>query len=408
MRAASVRGQKASGSAWVDHEYVFYTHESTSSQSNDLRFLGKRQTGGFFFNEKNFVSLSPQTVTVYWGPSPIYRGDCIAIDTNHLAMVNAGGWPNITVPSTANVLGGMGATAIARSAPGSPAASTATLLGEVRRDGLPAIFGSNILKEKTRIARGSAGEYLNYEFGWKPLIADLRKVLRSMKQANKLVDQYRRDSERWVRRTYEFPKASSTSTSVYGPGDPRAFPMMPGQPTNQVVSNPRLEITYRETTERKFVGAFSYFVPPRGSNAVDRMLSYEADINHLLGTRITPEVLWDSTPWTWAIDWYSNCGDVVHNISEFMSDGLVMSYGYMMEHKTATTLYHGEGAYLGYAASGPQPLIPYSSDAILGYETKVRIPASPFGFGLEFSQMTARQMAISASLGITRGTHNTK
>lgn len=408
MRAASVRGQKASGSAWIDHEYVFYTHESTSSQSNDLRFLGQRQTGGFFFNEKNFVSLSPQTVTVYWGPSPIYRGDCIAIDANHLASVNAGGWPNITVPSTATVLGGLGATAIARSAPGSPAASTATLLGEVRRDGLPAIFGSNILKEKTRIARGISGEYLNYEFGWKPLIADLRKVLRSMKQANKLVDQYRRDSERWVRRTYEFPSDETTVTSTYGPGDPRAFPMMPGQPTNQVVSNPRLEITYRQTTKRKFVGAFSYFVPPRGGDAIDRMLSYEADINHLLGTRITPEVLWDATPWTWAVDWYSNCGDVVHNISEFMSDGLVMSYGYMMERKTASTLYHGEGTYLGYAASGPQPLIPYSSDAILGYETKVRIPASPFGFGLEFGQMTERQIAISAALGISRGTHNTK
>jgi hypothetical protein len=413
VRAASIQGQRYTGSGWTDFEQVFNTHEVTESSSNDLRFLGKQKTGGFFYNEKNFISLSPATGTVYWGDTLRYRGDILAIDANHMVTIQNGGWPNIAVPSTALVLGGVGATAIARSAPGSPAANTAVLLGELRRDGIPALLGQGFLKEKTRVAlkhaaRGNSSEYLNYEFGWKPLIADLRKIVSSMKRANKLVEQYRRDSSRWVRRTYEFPKQSSQTVTVYSAGDARAYPQMPGEQSNLVIRNPSLTITYSETTERKFAGAFEYFVPPRGNTAIDRMLSYEADINHLLGTRLTPEVVWNIAPWSWAADWFSNCGDVVHNMSEFMTDGLTMPYGYMMETKRSTTMYHGEGRYITYASSGPQPDLPYSSDAILGYETKIRIPASPFGFGLELGQMTARQIAISAAIGVSRGTANTK
>ena len=375
---------------------------------------GKTKTGGFFFNEKNFISISPGSGTIYWGADRLYEGDIVTIDVNHFSQIQAGGWPNITVPSTALVLGGLGATAIARSAPGSPAANTATLLGELRRDGVPALLGQGILKEKTKsalkkAARGSSHEYLNVEFGWKPMIADLRKIVSSMKQANKLVEQYRRDSERWVRRSYEFPKQSSETVEEVPVNNARAYPIIPGVPSNLVIREPRLTITYRESTERKFVGAFSYFVPPRGSSAIDRMLSYEADINHLLGTRLTPEVVWELTPWSWAADWFGNCGDVVHNMSEFLTDGLVMPYGYMMETKESSTLYHGEGRYLSYPTSpGPNPDLPYSSDAILGYSSKIRIPASPFGFGLELGQLTERQIAISAAIGITRGTHNTK
>lgn len=407
VRMASLKGTRIFGSTNLDFEQVFNCTETTVSTNNDLRGLGKSQTGGFFFNEKQTISLSPATATVYWGSEPRYKGDICAIDQNHIALINQGSWPNRVVPSTTFVLGGLGTTAIARSAPGSPAASTAVFLGELKRDGIPALLGQGFLKEKTRVAlkhaaRGNANEYLNYEFGWKPMIADLRKIVSSMKQANKLVEQYRRDSERWVRRSYEFPSSSSSTVTVYPAGDARAYPQMPGEQSNLVIRNPSLTITYTERTERKFVGAFSYFVPPRGNNAIDRMLSYEADLNHLLGTRLTPEVVWDLAPWSWAVDWFANCGDVVHNISEFLTDGLHMPYGYMMETKTASTLYHGEGRYITYASSGPQPDLPYSSDAIIGHEAKVRIPASRFGFGLELGQMTARQLAISAAIGVTR------
>jgi len=413
--AASLRGNVRSGGKMVGVTTPFTGKETTNSTSNDLRGLGKWQTGGLFFNEKRTISIAPAQAKAYWGDELRYSGDVATVEQTDMANVYAGSWPVNILPSSDLVLGGMGATAIARSSPGSPSANVVVTLGELKRDGVPAIIGSGILKERTqtamkRAARGSSSEYLNVEFGWKPLIADLRKTASSMKQANSLVKQYRRDSSRWVRRRYDFPGDSATSSVVYPPGSPAAYPTAAGRfSLDQYTRSPGMIATSRTTTERWFVGAFQQFVPPRGDDAMDRMLSYEADINHVLGTRLTPEAVWNLAPWSWAVDWFSNAGDVFHNVSEFMFDGLVMPYGYVMEKKTVTKTYTGYGSILGYAPSGqPQPVYPYECTVTMGYETKKRLAASPFGFATTWDSMSPRQLAIMAAIGINRGTTSYK
>ena len=114
----------------------------------------------------------------------------------------------------------------------------------------------------------------------------------------------------------------------------------------------------------------------------------------LLGIELTPEVLWNLTPWSWAADWFANMGDVLSNVSDFANDGLVMHYGYMMEtsHVTHTYDLHGHG------------LNGVESPLTLTFENiqKQRIKASPFGFGLTWESFTPRQLAILAALGISR------
>jgi hypothetical protein len=117
----------------------------------------------------------------------------------------------------------------------------------------------------------------------------------------------------------------------------------------------------------------------------------------LLGIELTPEVVWNATPWTWALDWVSNIGDCVSNISDMIVDGLVIKYGYVMEHYVSSRTYY-------YAGTGKYKPIGgvVVSPVTLFYETKRRRKASPFGFGLDWSGFTPRQLAITVALGLTR------
>jgi hypothetical protein len=124
------------------------------------------------------------------------------------------------------------------------------------------------------------------------------------------------------------------------------------------------------------------------------MKRFSSEANKLLGLRLTPEVLWDLTPWTWLGDWVSNLGDVIHNVSALGQDNLVIKYGYIMQH----TKYERE-----YRLSLNKPRIDGVGvyDLKLINERKVRMKASPYGFGLTWDGFSTRQWAILGALGLS-------
>jgi hypothetical protein len=149
---------------------------------------------------------------------------------------------------------------------------------------------------------------------------------------------------------------------------------------------------------RWFSGAFTYHLPVDLFAGVvkDKRL---AVAQKLLGGDVDPEVLWDLAPWSWAVDWFSSVGDVIHNLSAYAKDGLVVRYGYIMEHSIVRDTY---------SYSGDLGLIPEAkftgrpADLVLVSEKKLRRRSSPFGFGLALSELTTRQKAIVAALGLSR------
>jgi len=124
------------------------------------------------------------------------------------------------------------------------------------------------------------------------------------------------------------------------------------------------------------------------------MARYARYADKLLGISPTPDALWNLAPWSWAIDWFSNTGDVVSNISDWATDGLVMQYGYQMVHTITRDNY-----------------VPLGSDLIDGsfsrpftmvVETKQRRKANPFGFSLSWNGLSPVQQAIALAIGLTR------
>lgn len=296
--------------------------------------------------------------------------------------------------STEGYLRGKGSEAIAKCKPTNSIADVATFLGELKSDGIPKLLGSSFWKKKTLEARDAGDELLSSEFGWKPLVSDIGDIISGVSRADEILSQYERDAGKVVRRRFEFPVEESRSeeklsfnTVVTDPFDGRML-------DSSLVSNVRRETyTYRKIW---FSGAFTYHMPTENWLSRTAIGELGQKLSIVFGTDLTPEVVWNLAPWSWAVDWFSNLGDCFSNLSDMASDGLVMRYGYIMEHSIKRVRYYNPGR------GGLKNPYLFISDVIAECETKQRYPASPFGFGVNWSGLSPRQLSIAAALGITR------
>jgi len=257
------------------------------------------------------------------------------------------------------------------------------------------MIGSQSWKARTQIASNAGKDYLNAVFGWLPLVNDVSDFAHTISKFDTIAKQYERDAGKAVRRRYEFPSERSVNVFEENTNPKTRAIACPGAYFD-VFDTPSSVIVTEETVKNRwFSGAFTYHLPSGydSRNATDRL----ALLADRLGLKPTPSLFWELTPWSWAADWFSNAGDVVSNISSFATAGLVMRYGYMMEHTIKKRTYFQP--YSGYrikgnrVAAGPFALVT---------ETKQRVQANPFGFGVSWGGLSTFQASILAALGLTR------
>lgn len=294
--------------------------------------------------------------------------------------------------ATNGTLDALGTTAISRVLPTNPLSGLFVALGELRAEGIPLLPGVNTWKSRTSAARSAGGEYLNHQFGWLPLVSDLRKFARVVTQADELVAKYVSESGKLLHRKYTFPNSFSRTETV----ETGKYPS-PAFTVSYWNSAGTKTTTVTTLTRTWFSGAFTYHLPPQGS--IGRK---DAIANKLLGSRLTPEVVWDLTPWTWAVDWFTNIGEVLHNVGAFMNDGLVMPYGYIMQERTVQQTITLAGA------RTKRFDLPVDCRQQFTTTVKQRRKATPFGFGLTFGGFSTRQKLIIGALGLTRGSSGMK
>jgi len=283
----------------------------------------------------------------------------------------------------------LGTYAVRACAPTNPVANLANALGELKRDGLPSTPTLETWRSRTISARNAGSEYLNVEFGWNPLLSDIRKTAYALKNSQKLIESYVRNSGRKIHRSLEFPLQSSTTITDEGDQYPTPITL------NSTMTTKGRRTKETTVTKRTwFEGCFTYYVE-QGDYFLARAKRYEQLANKLLGTRITPEVLYNLAPWSWALDWIVDLGAVIGNISAFLFDGLIMQYGYVMQETVITDVYTLTGATCGNK--------PVQLSQTFGSIQKLRRKATPYGFGLNPNTFSARQWAILAALGLTLG-----
>lgn len=328
-----------------------------------------------------------QLVSTKWSVSPMSFG--LKDDPPNLkgpvAVYFEPGDMNLPTLASKASLYASGTTAIARTLPNNSVAELSVALGELGKDGLPHYIGSSAFKDKVHTAHKAGDEYLNVQFGWLPLVNDIKRFAHAVKHRDRLMANYVKYSDKQIRRRYEFPASSSS----------RSF----GQAkyVENDISFPYIA-DYVDFTESKrwFSGAFRYHVPTP-SGFAGKAAYYRSEADKLLGLNLTPEVVWNLAPWSWAVDWFSNTGDVLHNISKLGQDGMVMRYGYIMCQSTSSrqAYYRGRGDLKDYMARK-------SGSCFKQVSCKQRFPATPYGFGLSYEGLSNTQKAVIAALGLTR------
>nr|QDH91208.1 MAG: hypothetical protein H3Bulk41458_000003 [Leviviridae sp.] len=357
------------------------------------RQKGMSDLGGEFFTTKRYVdfgksvkfsktNLSPGTKEIF-----NYYGICCAVDPSMVGYVTG-----IPLYSNDTEMDAYGATAISVVAPTNPVGSLLTALTELKREGLPHLDASQTTwKPSIEAARSAGDNYLATQFGIRPLLNDIASFGSTVMNAPAVIEQYRRNIGRPIRRTYQLPTVSTSSEVQIGQTK-ATLPFM--HDPSYYYSYGTLFRTTTVLRKRWFSGCFTYYFP---SNILgSEKLSDLSILAGRLGLEPTPEVAWQVAPWSWAVDWFSNVGDVVNNWSQFHTNGLVMRYGYVMEHSIVTNTYHLVGCLP--AVGGGPPI----SDVSFITETKTRRKANPYGFGVSWDGLSSFQTSILAALAITR------
>jgi hypothetical protein len=307
--------------------------------------------------------------------------------------------------STEPDLIGLGTTAIARVLPTNPISDLPVAVAEFLSEGFPgAPLGSTVAGHGS--PRGISGDYLNYNFGIAPLLSDLAKFRKALYECEKLINGYARNAGKVIRRRYEFPEYNETTTIVHPAVT--GFEKYLGGPCNSQVAGyltPALdgwpgEMTETITRTKKtwFSGAFTYYLPPMDGSLRSKLLRQEAELRHLYGG-LTVETAWNLLPYSWAADWVANVGDIIHNVSMFARDGLVMPFGYVMEKCELHNLREVRGMRFG-RMDDPSASYTFPSVVSTTFYAKYlrRRKATPFGFGLNENGFTSRQKALVGAL----------
>jgi len=371
-----------------DRENMWYTWLSVNKIAPWTRAW---DVGGPFESVKTRVVQNGVNVNLRYFP---YQGDYlyrfrglllpgIVMDPYEYRTGTTSLWNPISYSSYSD-LDQFGSEAIAATRPDSPHFDMYQALEELRREGLPKVPGLTILRDRS--LKGAAGEHLNYEFGINPLVRNVQDLADVIRRADELLAQYQRDSGRLIRRKLDVPEESSFTESVH------STQLYPRNTVAGFFSSKGPTLVTVETRRRLwFSAAYRYFI-------TDANLPYIGDeldkLEKLLGVTPTPEKLYSLAPWTWMLDWFTNSGEMLSAIASFTSDPMLIRWAYVMEHMMRTTTYS-------------QTLITNEGQSVttaisLIQERKLRRKATPFGFGLTEEDLTSRQKAILAAIGISK------
>lgn len=314
-----------------------------------------------------------------------------------------------------------GATGFAKYSPLKPSANSGQALVELYRDGIPNIIQKSFktLKEivnsrpKAGWARRAGEDYLNTVFGWKPLVKDLQDIYKTWKHLNDQLAQIIRDNGKPVRRegTLYYNK------DVDGGGGFHSYPSLSeiGFIGNQSSVHASEYLSqapgyYKTTTTSEriwFSARFRYYIP----DVTDDRWTRNAKLA-LFGLNPSPSLVYEVLPWSWLVDWFTNFGDVINNISKNGIADLYADYAYTMRHyRRDIVVTEWPVVRWGYGTLNKGGVLEdqshrHTSQASftsrVRHEEKSRIAASPFGFGLQLTDLSTRQLAILTALGLSR------
>lgn len=299
-----------------------------------------------------------------------------------------------------------------RARPTRPVANLVRSLGELLKDGLPNQPGTQLAEALRRarvyaeakaagrtprgdprrgVARSLGSEYLNYDFGWRPMVDDAQKLLEAQTNIQRRIDAWRRSNGNTMRRRLSLLNDITTTSTRMGSDNVGAFIGGVGA-FGTWRGNAQRIITEQRSVW--FAAGFRVRLP--SSNQEPRNMAVIRA--GLLGAIPTPADAWALMPWSWMVDWFGNIGDVLENIFDPLQFSYAASYACIMQRTESKTMVQVSASQVDPSVTSAHVSVGAESGTI----TKYRSAASPYGFGVTFDGMTASQAATAAALGISR------
>jgi hypothetical protein len=157
----------------------------------------------------------------------------------------------------------------------------------VELDDLKSLF--QIWKKNLSIAKNVAGAHLNYKFGWKPTVGDLKDLILGVTELRS--------------------KLKAFEDSIGGTVQDRAGVKLnlPTSATGTIIFPSGLHtVSYSATCQRKAVCYVAWQAQPLAvMGSLDKVLRGLLDS---LGFELNPRIIWDALPFTFVIDWFFGVG----------------------------------------------------------------------------------------------------
>lgn len=323
------------------------------------------------YKDNNLTSVSKYCTVAYWTGSNQKEGD--ELDACQLLPIKLpypgiGSWPDCPSPGAAATI------AMACTNPGRSDMDFPAFLYELREvPDLLRVAGSTLL-------RAAAGVNLAYQFGWKPLVADVNRLFDFTTSMKK--------------RKAEFERLGS------GDGLRRRVTVYNGtqEDTDESVAL-ETQVLFAHA-ERKTVRTRQVWVTIRWRPRVDTFPDVPDKLNELirdslLGLRkgqITSQ-LWEAVPWSWLVDWFSN-------FQEFLVAG-DQDIAYVSEKPNVMTYTRSVS---DYRLKGDHPSWAYPTTSLLSATRidKSRDVVDQPSLEFMLPPLTGRQLSILGSLSILR------
>lgn len=276
--------------------------------------------------------------------------------------------------------------------------SLSTFLGELR-EGLPRLLPDII--SRANFARSAGSDYLNVQFGWEPLLSDLRKLTEILLSASygmyKPLGAYHRRRDLRPVTTWSRTDLSNSRATLQTGNYLSGLNLIPSDVSGAgtTLFDVWGAVTEKTSLTRWYEGEFVY-IPKASfdpSNYLDR-------VETLLDPGITPAVLWELTPWSWLTDWFLQIGGAISAMEAGIDNRILSTYFYAMEEFTSSTEITVTRMRL---RSGTSPALPSFYRQRSEFHQKRRVRGNPFGFtGVSSSPLNVGQLGILGALGLTK------
>ena len=293
----------------------------------------------------------------------------------------------------------------AMTAPDRKEASVGSTLIELIRGDVPSLLKNfrTLMEGRKSVANAIGSEALNLTFGWTPLIQEYANVIKTGMAIERTVyyESFRR-KRHWVGPSYrkeEQPDvALSFSTTPYDSSSLPEGTIGPALSSSVLYSSQVVTTAVEDyMLTSKYVGLAK--AGRRANSFSDRAM----EVAQRLGVVDDPEMLWDLTPYSWLVDWFTTMGESIANARTYapLNGRYTADYAFM----TTKHVANKSGGLLRRISEPSQYERGHSLTSArseLSTVSKWRERATPFGFGTQLGSLSASQFGILVALGMAK------